>query len=140
MLNIIFARGFLQEKDITWDLINEFICDIVERNLSAFVANLPALWLLVVQLRKRSPPLNGQYSLRSPLPYHYSRNNTKVKKNRKDHWGITSTSMADGTTHLHMDDFPRKELHHHKKNPSISNSTDSIDMQPLTSRTFSRAL
>jgi hypothetical protein len=53
ILNIIFAREFLQQEDITWALINEFICDIIERNLSAFIANLPALWLLVVQLRKR---------------------------------------------------------------------------------------
>jgi hypothetical protein len=34
-------------------LINEFICDITVRNVSAFVANLPALWLLVLQLRKK---------------------------------------------------------------------------------------
>ena len=52
-LNIAFARDFLDQEDITRGLVNEFICDITERNFSAFVANLPSLWLLVLQLRKK---------------------------------------------------------------------------------------
>jgi hypothetical protein len=27
-------------------LVNEFICDILERNIGGFVANMPALWIL----------------------------------------------------------------------------------------------
>lgn len=53
VLNIIFARDFLNQEDSTWALINEFICDIIERNFSTVVANLPALWLLAMRLRRR---------------------------------------------------------------------------------------
>ncbi|CRG83866.1 hypothetical protein PISL3812_01222 [Talaromyces islandicus] len=53
VLNIIFARDFLDQEDSTWALTNEFICDIIERNFSTVVANLPALWLLVVRLRRK---------------------------------------------------------------------------------------
>ncbi|KAL2822229.1 hypothetical protein BDW59DRAFT_163822 [Aspergillus cavernicola] len=51
LLNIAFARDFLNRADSTWALTNEFICDIIERNISAFVANLPALWQLATKLR-----------------------------------------------------------------------------------------
>ncbi|GAB1191025.1 hypothetical protein APSETT444_000194 [Aspergillus pseudonomiae] len=53
-LNIAFARDFLDRADSTWALTNEFICDIIERNISAFVANLPALWQLGRRFREWS--------------------------------------------------------------------------------------
>ncbi|TGO77631.1 hypothetical protein BELL_0097g00030 [Botrytis elliptica] len=45
-LNIHYAPAFLA-PDATWALVNEFICDIIERNMSGVIVNLPALWHLV---------------------------------------------------------------------------------------------
>lgn len=50
-LNISYTTEFLQ-PDQTWALVNEFICDIIERNMSAVIVNLPATWHLV---HRKSP-------------------------------------------------------------------------------------
>jgi hypothetical protein len=52
-MTIAWASLFFHIHDITWIAVPEVICDIIERNLSAFVANLPALWVLVLQMRKK---------------------------------------------------------------------------------------
>jgi hypothetical protein len=115
ILNIIFAREFLEEQDITWALVNEFICDIIERNFSAFVANLPALWLLVVQLRKRAP---SSYGSGSSLPYYFSRNNNVKNMNA---FNVTlNSTMTDADVYLEVSS--QQELYqrqHHGGHPPI---------------------
>ncbi|OKL64264.1 hypothetical protein UA08_00938 [Talaromyces atroroseus] len=120
ILNIIFAREFLEQEDITWALINEFICDIIERNFSAFVANLPALWLLVVQLRKRA---SSSYSSGSSLPYYYSRNNVKNKNALND---TMNSTMTDADVYLEVSS--QHELYQHQQHsggyPAIPEESD----------------
>lgn len=113
ILNIIFAREFLQQEDITWALIDEFICDIIERNLSAFVANLPALWLLVVQLRKKRAA-SSSYGKNSSLPYYYSRNNNKRRKDDLLNDTLNSTLTTDDVA-AYQEISSQQELYQHHR-------------------------
>lgn len=59
-LNIVYAHDFLDRSDPTWVLVDEFLCDIIERNFTVVVANLPGLWMLFGQIRRRTGSSRGQ--------------------------------------------------------------------------------
>ena len=48
----MYAQSLLEIEDLSFALVNLFICDVIERNFAAFVANLPALWSLGRELHK----------------------------------------------------------------------------------------
>ncbi|MCJ1440005.1 MAG: hypothetical protein MMC23_000487 [Stictis urceolatum] len=90
-LDIGFVREFLAKEDRTWILVNEFICDILERNVGGFISNLPALWI-VFRRRDRqqiSSPERGGHG------YGYSRRAGKSTRGGDSNLDTIDRALGD---------------------------------------------